>query len=168
MEEPEKKPGKRSSKKRGRDSEAELFARLKEEKPEFRRLAEKHQELDAKIFEFERMFCSTGEQERKRMDLLRQILKIKEEMSAIKWQYRNEMQWHQEKITLEDYRRGLSGLSREELEMLLNIVSDYLLGVRAQPPSRRSLLELDGLGAEIWRGLDAQEYVNHERDSWNS
>ena len=30
-----------------------------------------------------------------------------------------------------------------------------------------SFLELEGLGQEIWRGIDAQEYVNQERDSWN-
>lgn len=30
-----------------------------------------------------------------------------------------------------------------------------------------SIMELCGLGAEIWEGIDAQEYVNGERDSWN-
>jgi hypothetical protein len=32
---------------------------------------------------------------------------------------------------------------------------------------RTSILELQGLGKEIWQGLDAQEYVDRERDSWN-
>ncbi len=32
---------------------------------------------------------------------------------------------------------------------------------------KRSILELRGLGKEIWHGIDAQEYVNQERDSWN-
>ncbi|MDZ8056473.1 MAG: hypothetical protein RMX68_031795 [Aulosira sp. ZfuVER01] len=32
---------------------------------------------------------------------------------------------------------------------------------------KRSILELRGLGKEIWNGIDAQEYVNEERDSWN-
>jgi antitoxin (DNA-binding transcriptional repressor) of toxin-antitoxin stability system len=32
---------------------------------------------------------------------------------------------------------------------------------------KRSILELEGLGEEIWHGIDAQEYVNHERNSWN-
>ena len=31
---------------------------------------------------------------------------------------------------------------------------------------RRSILELRGLGAEIWEGVDAQEYVNAERATW--
>ena len=30
--------------------------------------------------------------------------------------------------------------------------------------SRRSITELRGLGKEIWRHQDAQEYVNQERD----
>lgn len=151
-----------------RDTEAELFARLKEENPEFRRLAEKHREFDLKISEYDRISYLTSEQERKRKELQKLSLKTKDEMYAAMRQYRSQMQWHEKRLTLEDYRRGLSGLSREELEMLLRILSDHLLGVPAPPPSRRSLLELEGLGAEIWRGLDAQEYVNHERDSWTS
>ena len=30
-----------------------------------------------------------------------------------------------------------------------------------------SILELDGLGKDIWAGVDAQAYVNQERDSWS-
>ncbi len=29
-----------------------------------------------------------------------------------------------------------------------------------------SIMELQGLGKEVWAGIDAQEYVNHERASW--
>jgi hypothetical protein len=35
------------------------------------------------------------------------------------------------------------------------------------PEKDRSILELSGLGAEIWNGIDAQEYVRSERASWN-
>jgi hypothetical protein len=28
-------------------------------------------------------------------------------------------------------------------------------------------LDLQGLGKEIWKGIDAQEYVDRERASWN-
>lgn len=31
---------------------------------------------------------------------------------------------------------------------------------------KRSLLELRGLGKEIWEGVDPEEYVKRERDSW--
>ena len=32
--------------------------------------------------------------------------------------------------------------------------------------TRHSILELQGLGKEIWRDVDAQSYVNEERNSW--
>jgi hypothetical protein len=34
-------------------------------------------------------------------------------------------------------------------------------------PKERSVMELPGLGAELWNGVDAQEYVDGERASWN-
>ena len=38
--------------------------------------------------------------------------------------------------------------------------------INAQPVRKRSLLELRGLGKEIWEGIDPVEYVKQERDSW--
>ena len=35
-------------------------------------------------------------------------------------------------------------------------------------PPKRSIMELHGLGAEIWKGIDAQEYVNELRNEWDS
>jgi len=32
---------------------------------------------------------------------------------------------------------------------------------------RRSILELRGLGKEIWKDIDPQEYVRQERDAWS-
>ena len=34
------------------------------------------------------------------------------------------------------------------------------------PVQKRSLLELRGLGKEIWERVDPIEYVKQERDSW--
>ena len=33
--------------------------------------------------------------------------------------------------------------------------------------TERSILELEGLGKEIWEGIDAQDYVDQERRAWN-
>ncbi len=33
--------------------------------------------------------------------------------------------------------------------------------------ARRSILELQGLGKEIWQGIDVREYIDRERASWN-
>jgi len=70
------------------ETEAELFRRLKDENPEFRRLAEKHREYDLKISEFDRIYYLTSEQERKRKELQKLKLKIKDEMYTIMRQYR--------------------------------------------------------------------------------
>lgn len=35
-----------------------------------------------------------------------------------------------------------------------------------EAPERHSIMELCGLGAEIWQGVDAQQYVNELRSEW--
>lgn len=70
------------------ETEAQLFARLKEEDPEFRRLAEKHREYDLKIGEYNRIYYLTSDQERKRKELQKLKLKIKDEMHAIMRRYK--------------------------------------------------------------------------------
>ena len=71
------------------ETEAQLFARLREENPDFRRLAEKHREFDLKIGEFDRIYYLTSEQERKRKELQKLKLRIKDEMYVIMRQYRH-------------------------------------------------------------------------------
>ncbi len=34
-------------------------------------------------------------------------------------------------------------------------------------PRRHSIMDLEGLGKEVWEGMDAQVYVKRERDSWD-
>lgn len=43
-----------------------------------------------------------------------------------------------------------------------------LLGEALAEPKKLSILELRGLGKEMWQGIDAAEYVARERDSWDS
>lgn len=70
-------------------TEAQLFARLSEENPEVKRLAEKHRELDLKISELDRIFFLTSEQVRKRKELQKLKLTIKDQMHVIMRQYRH-------------------------------------------------------------------------------
>ncbi len=61
---------------------------------------------------------------------------------------------------LADYFAGRDrGISSKELKLKLR--------QSVIPHPKRSILELEGLGKEIWNGIDAGEYVNQERDSWN-
>ena len=59
----------------------------------------------------------------------------------------------------------VEGLAPEEQLYLL----EYLAGLvrrRLREPGGRSLLELQGLGKEAWMGVNAQEYVDREREAW--
>ncbi len=63
-------------------------------------------------------------------------------------------------------RRGL-----EERAYVQTVVMHYLSQEEAEQP-KRSIMELEGLGAEIWKDqkgalLDAQEYVNELRREWD-
>lgn len=65
------------------ETEAQLFARLKAEHADFARLAEQHREYDKKIGEFDRIYYLTSEQDRKRKELQKLKLKVKDEMYTI-------------------------------------------------------------------------------------
>ena len=51
----------------------------------------------------------------------------------------------------------------------LRLLEELAALIRHQVTARkqRSILELEGLGKEIWCGMDAQEYVDRECASWD-
>ncbi len=56
----------------------------------------------------------------------------------------------------------------ERLRLVALIAHDLAtMATASEAPRQRSLLELEGLGAEIWEGIDAQEYVNELRQEWD-
>ena len=57
-------------------------------------------------------------------------------------------------------------LTRDEQERLIRELAARAAG-GAPSGAKHSIMELCGLGKEIWDGIDAQEYVNNERASWN-
>jgi len=69
-------------------------------------------------------------------------------------------------LTYHDYVRGIQGLRPEEQLSLVEIISARLKKTLGIKKGKHSILELEGLGADIWKGIDAQEYVNEERGSW--
>ena len=52
----------------------------------------------------------------------------------------------------------------QQKELIMPLV-DHLASQPSKP--KRSLFELQGLGKEIWQGVDAQEYINELRDEWD-
>lgn len=53
----------------------------------------------------------------------------------------------------------------DQLRLLEALAGTVRNTMTKQP--KRSILELRGKGKEIWSGIDAQEFVNQERDSWS-
>jgi len=70
-------------------------------------------------------------------------------------------------LTYDDYARGIQSLKPEEQLSLVEIISARLKKTLGKKRIKHSILELEGLGAEIWKGIDAQEYVRKERGSWS-
>ena len=68
--------------------------------------------------------------------------------------------------TYKEVRRQVESLTVDEQLRLLEELA-AIVRYRVIPKPKRSILELRGLGKEIWKGIDAQKYVNQERDSWN-
>ena len=65
-----------------------------------------------------------------------------------------------------------SGNDRQTIRSARNAVDTVLAVLSAHlkqlvPDSGHSIMELEGLGKEIWQNIDAQEYVRRERSSWN-
>jgi hypothetical protein len=68
-------------------------------------------------------------------------------------------------INLEElYERQLAPLPSEDRLKLIAMLAQGLTKEEVAPePPLRSLMELHGLGKEIWEGIDAQDYVNRLR-----
>ena len=65
----------------------------------------------------------------------------------------------------EDARRSVEALPpSDQLRLIAELVSHLSDAIGSRP---RSLLALEGLGQEVWQGVDVDEYLRQERSSWN-
>jgi hypothetical protein len=53
----------------------------------------------------------------------------------------------------------------EQLRLVAQIAEQVRHRLAALPP--RSVMELEGLGKEIWQDVDVDEYIKQERASWD-
>lgn len=73
-------------------------------------------------------------------------------------------------MTMVTYDRILDMTKRLDLPEQLRLLEALTRMVRRQvdPPRSHSIMDLEGLGVEIWQGVDAQAHVDQERASWDS
>ncbi|MFB3923585.1 MAG: hypothetical protein ACE145_17820 [Terriglobia bacterium] len=64
-------------------------------------------------------------------------------------------------LTVEEIIEAVKRLKPEERVRLLHDLA------RNPAEPQHEITELRGLGKEVWDGIDAQEYINAERDSWD-
>ncbi len=58
----------------------------------------------------------------------------------------------------------IRALSVAERKRLISAIVETLTEPEAEEmPKERSILEFEGVGAEMWQGVDAQDYVNKLR-----
>jgi hypothetical protein len=69
-------------------------------------------------------------------------------------------------LTIADIVQQVRSLSRDEQKVLVKELID-LLTDEPSPKPKRSLREFRGLGAHLYDGTDAQEYVSQLRSEWD-
>ena len=67
----------------------------------------------------------------------------------------------------EVYEKYVKSLPPGERLRLLEMTARDLALTAPLAPQKRSILELRGLGKEIWQGIDAQTYVDSLREEWD-
>lgn len=67
------------------------------------------------------------------------------------------------------YKEILTGINQLDTAEQLRLLEELATAIRlrAMTHRKRSVLELKGLGKEVWQGVDVRDYVDRERASWN-
>jgi len=69
------------------------------------------------------------------------------------------------------YEEALDRVQRltpdEQLQLLQDLAAIVRQQINIKEETLHSFLELEGLGKEVWKGIDAQKYIDQERDSWS-
>ena len=73
-------------------------------------------------------------------------------------------------ITVEQlYQRYIEPIPvAEQLQLIALVTKKLATQSKYIEDNKRSLLELEGLGAEIWKDIDAQKYVDELREEWDN
>ena len=68
-------------------------------------------------------------------------------------------------MTVAEIMQQVNSLSLQERRELLRLLNESMQQI--EEPRQHSILELAGLGADVWEGIDPQEYINQLRSEWD-
>jgi hypothetical protein len=66
----------------------------------------------------------------------------------------------------QDILRRVQRLTIAEQNQLIEDIKRILRSNNVEEPLH-SILELEGLGMEVWKGVDVEKYIEEERNSWD-
>ena len=70
----------------------------------------------------------------------------------------------QAQLRAEAAKRGM-----DEEECARNLLAEKLIATTpVEAPPTRSIMELHGLGAELWKDINVEKYINDMRDEWDA
>jgi hypothetical protein len=55
----------------------------------------------------------------------------------------------------------------EQLQLIADLIENIRQTCRIEAKPRYSIMELKGLGKEVWQGIDVDQYIAEERASWD-
>ncbi|MBC7869205.1 MAG: hypothetical protein H7Y09_00085 [Chitinophagaceae bacterium] len=70
-------------------------------------------------------------------------------------------------MTFDEIVQEIQTLPINQRKSLIKLLVDTLPDEESVKDKKHSLLELEGLGTELWHEIDAQAYVNQLRQEWD-
>ena len=73
-------------------------------------------------------------------------------------------------MTETDYEAVANRARHLALAERLQLIQELLATISTEltvPAAKRSILELQGIGRDMWRAIDVDEYISSERSSWD-
>ena len=70
-------------------------------------------------------------------------------------------------LTYDDYIRGIDKLEPEQQLRLVELISAKLYQQIKNKRNGHKITELQGLGAEVWRQIEVDDYIEKERETWD-
>lgn len=78
------------------------------------------------------------------------------------------MEPQKKSLSYKDYLKGIKALDINEQLNLIDALSACIkTRIGKEKIKKRNIMELEGLGAEIWKNIDTEMYISKERESWD-